>query len=200
MDRLMTVYDVSRLPDQTTGGALRAALLSILVADINQSIRRRRRAGDVTPMLFFVDEMGVLMRDPVVAAYISAEYKTARSRRVGMIIADQDLHSMLGPADPINGLHYGAPMLANAAFTFIFRQKGSERGRIVEHFPDIPEKLVDQLPGFGQGTCIAQFPDDLLVTHVLPSQMDKIILSSKLEDKQRAKEIIRQLAIEVGAA
>lgn len=198
LDRQMTVYDVSRLPDQTTGSNLRAALLAILVADINQAIRRQRRRGDRTPVLFFVDEMGVLMRDPVVAAYISAEYKTARARLVGMIVADQDLHSMLGPADPINGLHYGIPILANAAFTFIFRQKGSEKANIREHFPDIPSRLVDQLPAFGPGTCIAQFPDDLLVVHVEPSPLDRVILSSRLQDRQRAREIIRQLAVELG--
>ncbi|MCP4570450.1 MAG: hypothetical protein GY841_22940, partial [FCB group bacterium] len=98
LDRQVTVYDVSRLPDQRTGGPLRAALLAILVGDINQSIRGKRRRGDTTPIGFFVDEMGILMRDPIMANYISEEYKTARARFVSMIVADQDLHSFLGPA------------------------------------------------------------------------------------------------------
>ena len=37
------------------------------------------------------------MRDAVIAEYISTEYKTARGRLVGMIVTDQDLHSLLGP-------------------------------------------------------------------------------------------------------
>lgn len=190
--RPINVYDVSRLPDPTMGGHLRTALLAILVADINASIRRLRRTGDTTPIIFFVDEMGILMRDAVVAAYVSNEYKTARSRRVAMIVADQDLHSMLGPQDE-HGLHHGIPILANSAFSFIFRQKGSEKPAIREHFPDIPHELVERLPQMRQGNCIAMLPDDLLTVNVLPSPLDKVILSSKLEDKAKAKEITRQL-------
>ena len=198
LNAVVNVFDVSRLPDQTTGGNLRAALLAILVADINQSIRRRRQAGDQTPILFFVDEMGILMRDQVVAAYISAEYKTSRSRYVGMIVADQDLHSMLGPADPVSGLHHGIPILANAAFSLIFRQKGSEAGNIREHFPDVPRGLVDILPTMAQGTCVAQFPDDLLVVNVMASPLDRVILSSRLQDRLEARRVVERLMAEIG--
>ena len=134
LDHPVNVFDVSRLPQQEMGGSLRAAMLAILVANINQAIRRRRRAGDTAPISLFVDEMGILMRDPVIAAYISTEYKTARARLVGMIVADQDLHSLLGPQDE-RGLHHGVPMLANAANVLIFNQKGSERDRIETYFP-----------------------------------------------------------------
>ncbi len=197
LDRLVTVYDVSRLPDQTTGGNLRAALLAILVADVNQAIRRRRRQGDTVPILFFVDEMGILMRDAAVAAYISAEYKTARARRVGMIVADQDLHSLLGPRDE-HGIHHGIPILANAVGTLIFRQKGSEKPAVREHFPDIPDTLLNKLEGMRPGTCIAQLPDDLLIVHVLPSELDRVLLSSRLQDRQRARELIHRLTVELG--
>ncbi len=197
LDRRVTVYDVSKLPDPRTGGALRAALLAILVGDINQSIRRKR-PEDTTPIVFFVDEMGVLMKDPIMANYISQEYKTARSRFVAMIVADQDLPSFLGPADPINSVHYGYPILANAVNNLIFRQKGSELASIRQYFPDVPTNLVDQLPGFGQGTCVAQLPDDLIVAHVQPTPLDKIILSSRLQDRENAKRITQQLATELG--
>ncbi|MCF6277859.1 MAG: ATP-binding protein, partial [Anaerolineales bacterium] len=99
LDKAVNVFDVSRLPQQGMGGNLRSALLSVLVANVNQGIRRRRLAGDRAPILFFVDEIGVLMRDAVIAEYISAEYKTSRARLVGRIGADQDLHSLLGPKD-----------------------------------------------------------------------------------------------------
>jgi hypothetical protein len=194
----ITVYDVSRLPDATMGGSLRTALLAILVADINAGIRRLRRAGDTTPIIFFVDEMGILMRDAVVASYVSAEYKTARARRVSMVVADQDMHSMLGPRDR-HGVHHGIPILANSAFSFIFYQKAGELPAIREHFPNIPEELVGRLPRLTQGACIALLPpDDLLLVNVLPSPLDAVILSSKLEDRARAREVMKQLALEVG--
>ncbi len=198
LDAFVNIFDVSRLPDQTTGGNLRAALLGILVADINQSIRRRRAAGDVAPIIFFIDEFGILTRDPVVAAYTSSEYKTARSRLVGMIVADQDLHSMLGPADPVSGVHHGIPILANAATTLIFKQRGSELTGIRDHFPDIPGLLIDKLPTLGLGSCIAQLPNDLLTVQVMPSPLEKIILSSRLQDRRRAREVIEQLIREIG--
>jgi len=198
LDKAVSVFDVSRLPQQGAGGdKLRSALLSILVANINQGIRRRRWAGDRAPILFFVDEMGILMRDPVVANYISSEYKTARARLVGMIVADQDLHSLLGPRDE-KGLHHGVPILANAANTLIFNQKDSERAAIAEHFPSLPGAVVDTLPALPRGTCVAQFADgDLLIVSVVPSQMDKVIFSSRLQDRELAAQIVARMKEEM---
>ena len=192
LDHAVTVYDVSRLPKSGQDEKLRAALLSILVADVNQAIRNKRLSGDQVPILFFVDEMGVLMRDPVIASHVSSEYKTARARKVGMIVADQDLHSLLGPADE-HGLHHGVPILANSATTLIFNQKASELARVREHFPDLPESMVQALPTMAQGSCICQLPGDLLQLNVIPSQFELAVLSSKLEDRARAKELMAKI-------
>ncbi len=199
LDHAVTVYDVSRLPKSGQDEKLRAALLSILVADVNQAIRNKRREGDQVPILFFVDEMGVLMRDPVIASHVSSEYKTARARKVGMIVADQDLHSLLGPADE-RGLHHGVPILANSATTLIFNQKASELARVREHFPDLPESMVQALPLMPQGGCICQLPGDLLQVSVIPSQFELAVLSSKLEDRARAKELMSQIIAEAEGA
>jgi hypothetical protein len=200
LDHAVNVFDVANLPmDKGDSAKLRSALLSILVANINLGIRRRRKAGDVAPIMFFVDEMGVMMRDAVIAEYISAEYKTARARLVGMIVADQDLHSLLGPKAE-NGLHHGIPILANAANTLIFQQKDTERAAIREHFPALPEPLVDALPILQRGTCIATFPDDLLVVSVLPSQFERIVFSSRLQDREDARKIVEQLRSEISGA
>lgn len=198
LDHAVTVYDVSRLPKSGQDEKLRAALLSILVADINQAIRNKRHAGDQVPILFFVDEMGILMRDPVIASHVSSEYKTARSRKVGMIVADQDLHSLLGPADE-HGLHHGVPILANSATTLIFNQKASELARIREHFPDLPESMILSLPVMAQGTCICQLPGDLLQVNVIPSPFELAVLSSKLEDRARARELMKTIQREAQA-
>jgi hypothetical protein len=196
LDKAVNVFDVSRLPQQGMGGNLRSALLSVLVANVNQGIRRRRLDGDRAPILFFVDEIGVLMRDAVIAEYISSEYKTSRARLVGMIVADQDLHSLLGPKDE-KGLHHGIPVLANAANTLIFNQKDGERERVREHFPSLPDTLLNALSVLPRGACVASFPDDLLVVNILPSQFERIVFSSRLQDRQRAKEIIQQLQKEI---
>jgi hypothetical protein len=199
LSHAVNVFDVSRLPQQGMGGNLRSALLSILVANINMGIRRRRDNGDRAPIQFFVDEMGVLMRDAVIADYISSEYKTARARLVGMIVADQDLHSLLGPRDD-KGLHHGVPILANAANTLIFNQKDSERDSIREHFPTLPETLVDALPILPRGTCIASFPDDLLVVNVLASQIERYFFSSRLQDREQARRIVERFKTEIAEA
>jgi len=197
LSHAVTVFDVSRLPQQGAGGNLRSALLSILVANINQGIRRRRYAGDRAPILFFVDEMGILMRDSVVASYISAEYKTSRARLVGMIVADQDLHSLLGPKDD-KGLHHGIPILANSANTFIFNQKDSELSMIREHFPMLPESIVSALPVLPRGTCAAQFADgDLLMASVVPSRLDQVVLSSRLQDRELAAKLVAKIREEI---
>ncbi len=195
--RPVTVFDVSALPQQEVGGDLRAAMLSILVGNIHQAIRRLRAAGDTAPVLVFVDEMGMLMRDPVMAAYVSREYKTARSRLVGMIVADQDLHSLLGPRDE-RGLHHGVPILANAASVLIFHQRGSELPRIREHFPDMPEEVVQALPTLPVGVCFAQLPDDLLRVSVIPSSLDRVVLSSREQDRAEARRVVAQWRAELG--
>ena len=107
-----------------------------------------------------------------------------------MIVADQDLHSLLGPADE-HGLHHGIPILANSATTLIFNQKASELARVREHFPDLPESYVMALPTMAQGSCICQLPSDLLQVNVIPSQFELAVLSSKLEDRARARELMR---------
>jgi hypothetical protein len=197
LSHAVNVFDVSRLPPQGAGGNLRSALLSILVANINQGIRKRRYAGDRAPILFFVDEMGILMRDSVVANYISSEYKTARARLVGMVVADQDLHSLLGPRDE-KGLHHGIPILANSANTLIFNQKDSERGLIMEHFPTLPEPIINTLPILPRGTCVSQFADgDLLMVNIVPSQLDQVVLSSRLQDRALAARLVEQIKKEV---
>lgn len=196
LDRAVNVFDVSGLPQQGLGGNLRAALLSILVANINQGIRARRRAGDRAPILFFVDEIGVLIRDAVVANYISSEYKTARARLVGMVVADQDLHSLLGPRDE-RGLHHGIPMLANSANVFLFNQKESELERIREHFPTLPRSIVEMLPILPRGSCLASFPDDLALINFIPSALERVVFSSRLQDRLRAREIIARLQSEI---
>lgn len=194
----VTVYDVSRLPRAGGEDNLRSALLSMLVSSINQSIRAKRRRGDDTPILFFVDEMGMLMRDAVIAEHVSGEYKTARSRRVGMIVADQDLPSLLGPADQ-TGLHHGAPIMANSPFNLIFYQKGSERAHIQDAYPDLPASLGESLYTLPRGVCLAKIPGDILLTHVRPSPFELVVLSSQLQDRQRARAVIERMIEEIHA-
>ena len=90
------------------------------------------------------------------------------------------------------------PILANSATTLIFNQKASELARVREHFPDLPEGYILALPTMAQGTCICQFPGDLLQVSVIPSQFELAVLSSKLEDRARAKEIMKQIYQEAG--
>lgn len=198
LEHPVNIFDVSQLPQDGEHSSLRAAMLAVLVASINRGIRHRRQQGDRAPMLFFVDEMGILMRDPIMASYISQEYKTARARLVGMIVADQDLHSLLGPADPRTGLHHGIPILANAANTLLFKSKESERERIREHFPMMPAALIDALPALQRGVCVAKFADeDLLVVHVTPSPLETVLLSSRLQDRAVASQLIGQILSEI---
>jgi DNA helicase HerA-like ATPase len=89
-------------------------------------------------------------------------------------------------------------MLANAAHTLIFNQKDSERSRVREHFPGLPDRLVDALPILPRGTCIASFPDDLLVVNIIPSKLERIVFSSRLQDREQAHRIVEQLKQEIG--
>lgn len=197
LDAAVNVFDISNLPMQGLGGNLRSAFLLVLVAGIQRSIRMRRKMGDRAPIMLFVDEMGILMRDREAASFVSGMFKTARSSLVGMIVADQDLHSLLGPADE-SGLRHGVPMLANAANVLLFRQKESELGMMREHFPNLPESMVLSLPSLPRGTCVASLYDgDLLVVSIMPSYLEEVVFSSRVQDRQRAQEIIKRLQREV---
>ena len=154
----VNIFDVSAFPSRQTGGSMRAMLFATLFGLINQSIlnrRKRPKHPDLAPIMFFVDEIGVLMRDPVVADYVSDKYKTARSLRVSMIVADQTVASLLGVADE-QGIRHGHEMFANAPFKFIFFQEDSEMHTLDEQFPMMPEayrRLIHRLP---RGQCVAQ--------------------------------------------
>lgn len=201
LDHAVTVFDVSKLPARgEKHDNLRAALLAILVGNINQSIRRKRTVeNEWTPILLMVDEAGILMRDAVIAAHVSAEFKTARARHVGVVLIDQDLHSALGPADE-TGLHHGIPAFANRANTFIFNQSSSELGRIREHLPTLPEAIVQLLPALGQGSCVAEIGTDLLLLDIVASPFERMALSSKPADRTRMHQIIQRLGTEIRGA
>jgi len=191
----ITVFDISRLPSPETDGNLRAALLSILVGGTSQGIKRMRRSNHPArnaPMIWFIDEMGVLMRDPVIASNTSYEFKTARARQVSMIVADQDLHSLLGRADE-HGTHHGLPMLSNAAMSMIFFQKGAERGSIDTYFPDLPPTLKERIFHQGLGQCVLQMPGEVMAVNIQPSPFEGIVLSSRQTDRDRRDEIVKKL-------
>ena len=59
--------------------------------------------------------------------------------------------------------------------------------------------MVESLPLMKQGTCITQLPGDLLLVNVIPSQFELAVLSSKLEDRARAKDLIKQVMQEAQA-
>lgn len=196
----ITVFDISRLPSPETEGNLRAALLSILVGGTSQGIKRLRRSNHPAknaPMIWFIDEMGVLMRDPVIASNTSYEFKTARARQVSMIVADQDLHSLLGRADE-HGTHHGLPMLSNAAMNMIFFQKGSERGAIDTYFPDLPPTLKERIFHQGLGQCVMQMPGEVMAVNIQPSPFEAVVLSSRQTDRERRDEIISKLRNQLG--
>jgi hypothetical protein len=115
-----------------------------------------------------------------------------------MIVADQDLHSFLGPADE-SGLHHGVPMLANSAFQFIFLQQSGQKAMVQEHFPDIPAGMIENLPLLPQGACIAKLPDDLLQIAMTASPFEQAVLSSRLQDQERARRLMVQMMKETWA-
>lgn len=198
----VTIFDISALPDANTEGNLRAALLSILVGSTSQGIKGLRASdhpASTAPIIWFIDEIGVLMRDPVIARNTSHEYKTARSRLVSMIVADQDLPSLLGQRDATTGTHHGQLMLANAAIVQIFKQREGQRTAIRENFPELPVSLEERIYHQGVGQCLLQLPNDVLQMQVRPSEFEKILLSSRLQDRQRRQEVVAKLRSYLGA-
>jgi hypothetical protein len=191
----VTIFDISALPNPETEGNLRAALLSILVGGTSQAIKRLRKQdhpASRAPIIWFIDEMGVLMRDPVIASNTSYEFKTARARLVSMIVADQDLHSLLGRADPA-GTHHGEPMLANAAVNMIFFQREGQRDMLNRYYPEVPIPLRERVYQQGLGQCVLQLPNDVLQMTIRPSDFERVVLSSRLQDRERRHEMIAKL-------
>ena len=192
----VTVFDVSSFPSRQSGEGMRAMLFAILFGMINQSILNRRRRGDRAPIQFFVDEIGVLMRDAVVADYVSDKYKTARSLGVSMIVADQTIASLIGPADA-HGVHHGDEMLANAPHRFIFFQQGSEKEMTEKTFPMMPPTYRRQIHALPRGQCVAQTPQGTFRVIVSPSELEQIVFSSALHDRDRAQALIAQMRREL---
>jgi hypothetical protein len=71
---------------------------------------------------------------------------------------------------------------------------------IQEHFPGLPSALVDALPALPRGPCLANFADgDLLMVNVVPSPLDRVVLSSRLQDRVLAKSLVKQIQKEVNS-
>ena len=192
LSKAVTIFDISRLPSPEKEGNLRASLLSILTGSISQAIRQLRRGDSpakTTPIIWFIDEMGVLMRDPVIASNTSYEYKTARARRVSMVVADQDLQSLLGREDDY-GTKHGQAMIANAGTVLIFKQRQGEEQRVKEAFPELPETLAERIYLQGLGQCVLQTAEDVTQITIHPSEFEKIIFSSRLQDREKREGMI----------
>ncbi len=194
----VTVFDISNIPGQESGSTMRAAMLAILVGSINRGIRRLRLRGIQEPILFFIDEIGMLLLDPVIANFTRNQFKTARARRVGMIVADQDLTSFLGAAG--GTASPGGSMLANAAYKLIFRQEADQLENIRRYFPDLPDSVVARFPALDTGVCVLKMPpNDLLVVSVLASPFDFYALSSELQYRAVAKSLVETMRREIAA-
>mgnify|MGYP001795631476 CR=1 FL=1 len=196
LNAAINIFDVSAFPPQESAPEMRTMLFATLFGLINQSIKRRRELGDRAYIQFFIDEIGVLMLDKVVAKFVSTKYKTARSSGVAMIVVDQTVSSLLGPADE-QGVHHGKEMFANALYRFVFHQEGSEMETIESQFPLMPEIYKSQIFNQPRGQCIAQTPQGVHKIFVTPSDIENIVLSSNLAHKARAKELIRQMRQEL---
>lgn len=183
-----TVFNLAGLPKEELGH-LRTALLSILVGNLHRAIARRRAAGDATQTLMFIDEIGILMRDEVVARFVSEQYKTARSRGVGMIVADQELTSFCGTSDR-RGMRHGRMMLATALTRLLFNQTGGDLPLVAETFPEIPAALLNQLPRYQQGWCLAQIAGEVRQVRVTASRLEAAALSSQLHDRARMQRVL----------
>jgi hypothetical protein len=192
----VNIFDVSQFPSRQTGGAMRSALFATLFGLVNQAIVNRRKRGDKALIQFFVDEIGVLMRDPVVADYTSDKYKTARSLGISMIVADQTIASLLGVKDE-QGIRHGHEMFANSPFRFIFFQEDSEMGTIQEQFPTMPEAYSRRIHNLPRGQCIAQTPQGIFHTIVTPSDLEAVVLSSNLMHQKQAQTLIKQMRDEL---
>lgn len=196
LDAPVTVFDVSAFPSRQTSAAMRGTLFATLFGLVNQSIVSRRKRGDRAPIQFFIDEVGVMMRDPVVADYASDKYKTARSLGVAMIAADQTIQSLIGVADQY-GTRHGHEMFANSPFRFVFFQEDSEMETLIRQFPMMPEAYRQQIHRLPRGQCIAQTPDGIFRLIVTASDLEHTVLSSNLQHKARARQLIGQMRREL---
>jgi hypothetical protein len=90
------------------------------------------------------------------------------------------------------------PILANSANQFVFRQKDSELDNIRENFPTIPDEIVRLMPSLPVGSCVASLYDgNTQIVTIIPNQLERIIFSSRLQDRQVAEEIVNQIKKEL---
>lgn len=195
----VTIIDVSAFPSRQSGGNMRAMLFGTLFGLLYERIKERRAMGDRGYIKFFIDEIGVLMRDAIVADFVSDRYKTARSLGVAMLVADQTLQSLLGAKDE-TGISHGNEMLANSPFRFIFYQEGSEHTNLKENFPMMPEAYRKSIHRLPRGQCIAQTPQGTFPIVVTPSELEAVLLSSNIKHRQRAEKLVGQMRSELDGA
>lgn len=192
----VTIFDISQLPSRQTGGGLRTALFATLFGLVNQSLVRKANEAFV-PTIFFVDEIGVLMRDPTLADYVSDKFKTARSLGVAMWVADQTSASLLGVTDTQN-IRHGEEMLANAPFRLIFYQEGDQKQAIKKVFPTLPDAYRDVIHSLARGQCVLQTPTEgCFLVSIVPSELETILLSSRRQDKERARALLKKMRKEL---
>ena len=68
---------------------------------------------------------------------------------------------------------------------------------LTTQFPTMPPAYREAIHTLPRGQCIAQTPQGITRLIVIPSELERVVLSSSLHDKQRAQEVIAQMRNEI---
>ena len=189
----VTVIDISAFPKREVNPSLRAALLAVTFGMIDMAVEKRREDGHREPIQVFFDEIGDALEDDVTASYVQTRYKLSRSQYVGWIVADQTGTSLARSV-------YGSEILSNSSSVFLFYQPGIEKETLKKLFPDLPDAYREAIHTFPLGACIAKLPEGTFPMSVVPSQLELVLLSSKLQDREARQLIIEKMKHEAGNA
>ncbi|MGH3627163.1 MAG: ATP-binding protein, partial [Sciscionella sp.] len=106
LDRHLTVYTLTDLPDQ-----LKTAAMLLVLSEV----WRQAGARDRQRRMVLVDEAWLLMRDSVAAGFLFRLAKSARKHALALAMVTQDAADVLGS-------ELGSAVVANAATQILLRQ------------------------------------------------------------------------------
>jgi hypothetical protein len=179
LKKLVCIYDFSPIFDSAGTGGMEGLFYYIVLSAIYREVRQNPNRRQI----IFIDEFGAMMREPSLVKALAIMYKTFRTFKAGIWVADQNPFTLAGISSFSGGggddLDQRLSILRNTPRTFAFGLDTSDAEQLREIYPQqIQQSHVQFLAGADRGQAVIRADGEgteMVYFSLKPSEVEHLI-------------------------
>ena len=179
LKKLVCIYDFSPIFDSTAGGGMEGLFYYIVLSAIYREVRQNPNKRQI----IFIDEFGAMMREKSLVKALAVMYKTFRTFKAGIWVADQNPFTLAGISSFSGGggedLDQRLSILRNTPRTFAFGLDQGDADQLREIYPQqIQQSHVQFLAGADRGQAVIRADGEgteMVYFSLKPSEFEHLI-------------------------